>query len=135
MPQTQFVKVEKVFGLIYVEFVYGKHYGFARLTEHISHVVVGGSKSAFCVAEKYYDVSRFYGDFGLLFDMLPHFVGGLNLYTARIDERESFAAPFRVAIKAVARNAGRVFYDGQFLSRNSVEKRRFADVGSAYYGY
>ena len=135
MPQTQFVKIEKVFGFIHVEFVYSKHYGFTRLTKHIRHVVIGGSKSAFGVAEKYNDVSRFYRDFGLLFDMLPHFVGRLDFYAARIDERESFAAPFRVAIKSVARNAGRVFYDGQFLSRNSVEKRRFADVGSAYYGY
>ena len=51
-----------------------------------------------------------------------------------IDDAQMASAPFRLAVEAVARDAGLVADDGAARAHQPIEERGFADVGTAHDG-
>ncbi len=67
--------------------------------------------------------------------MLPHFIFGMNFYSACIHHRERISAPLRVGVNSVAGDAGHVFDYAYAFSCETIKERAFAYVRSAYYRY
>jgi hypothetical protein len=58
-------------------------------------------------------------------------VGGGDLQAGGVDQDEVVAVPIRVAVKAIARGARKIFDDRAALADQAVEQGRLADVRTA----
>ena len=76
-------------------------------------------------------VSRLDGGLGLRAHT-PRERGDIALFkSSGVDDREREIGKMRFALTTIARHAGTVIYEGEFLAHQPVEQRRFADVGPA----
>ena len=123
IAKTEVVKLVKV-GIDLaggVHFIDCQNDGLSASQQHVGDLLVGGGESRLDVGEEHDDIRMGNGDLRLLAHKGQYLVVRARLDTAGIDEAELSAAPFALAIDAVARNARRVLHDGKTLSDKLIE--------------
>ena len=133
VAHSQRIEIVKIILFVIVEFVYRDYHGLFAGAQKVCHLHIVGGHSRFAVHDKDNLFGYLHGYSRLLADMSPHLVFALYLQSARIYKRKIETAPLCIAVQSVARNSFIVFDYAYFFSYYSVEKRRLAYVGSAYY--
>ena len=132
--EPQRVKFEHFIGRIFVDFVHHQNDRLFAAAEYVRHVVIGGGKPLSAVGEKQNHVRGIDSHVRLFENFAPHRIFRFQFDAARIHHGEFFAAPFRVGIQPIARNAGAIFRDGDFSACHFIEKRAFPHVGAPHEG-
>lgn len=117
-----------------VHLVDHEQHRFLGAPQHVGHVHVVRGHAGAPVDKKEDDVTGFHGDFRLFAHLGKQHVVRARVNAAGIDQRKLMGQPFHVRVDAVARNAGRIFNDGNAPSGDAVKKCRFTDVGTSHDG-
>jgi len=103
----------------------------AALFQHHRNVAVVGSESGANVAHKNDDVSGLNSHLRLLTHLFQNQIIGFGLNSARINENHTLAAPFGLAVDAVARNTGSVLNNRTTLPDELIKQSALANVGTS----
>jgi hypothetical protein len=87
------------------------------------------------VKHKEYHIAFVYGELHLSAYLVLKNIITIYDPSSGIDDGKFAAAPFRLAVLAVAGGACRIAYYGAAGLGKAVEKSRFANIGPTYYGY
>ena len=115
-----------------VHLVHCQHHGFARLEEHLGHLMIGSSQAGLDIAHKDNDIGVLNGDLRLGPHEGQDLTIGTRLNAAGIHDIEGAVAPLTLGVQPVPGDTGSILYNGQPLAAELIEQHGFAHVGPAH---
>ena len=109
-----------------------QHDRLAAAQQHIGDLLVGSRQAGLHIRQENDDVRVANGDLRLLAHERQNLVVRARFDTAGIHQRKFAAAPLALAVDAVARDARRIFNDGEPLADELIKEHGLAHIGSAH---
>ena len=134
LAEAQAVEVVRVVHLLTrVDLVHAQDDGFLGTAQEVRDLRVIIGDAGLRLAHEQDHIGLFHGDDHLAADSVLEDIVRIGRITAGVHHRELGAAPFALAVMAVAGHARRLIDDGLTHAHQAVEKGRFAHVRASNY--